>query len=100
MYVLLCTTKYYSSTTLYHKVLRQYYSVLTSTILYYKAPQNITLHYKVPQSTTPYYKVHTSTTLYHKVLQKYHSSTALHYKVHRSRVQSGQKRPFYHSFPP
>ena len=29
--VLLCTTKYYSSTTLYYKVLLQYYSVLQST---------------------------------------------------------------------
>ena len=29
--VLLCTTKYYSSTTLYYKVLLQYYPVLQST---------------------------------------------------------------------
>ena len=35
--VLLCTTKYYSSTTLYYKVLLQYYSVLQSTTTYYSS---------------------------------------------------------------
>ena len=104
--VLLCTTKYYSSTTLYYKVLLQYYSVLHSTTAYYSST---TLYYKVLlqyysvlQSTTPvllctttYYS---STTLYYKVLlqyysvlqstnpvllctTKYYSSTTLYYKV-------------------
>ena len=57
---------YYSSTTLYYKVLLRYYS---STTPYYK----VLLHYySVLQSTTPYCKVllhyYPSTTLYHKVL--------------------------------
>ena len=80
--VLLCTTKYYPSTTLYYKVLLQYYSVLQSTT-------------PVLHCTTKYYS---STTLYYKVLSqyysvlqsttpvllcttKYYSSTTLHYKV-------------------
>ena len=73
--VLLCTTKYYSSTTLYCKVLLQYYSVLQSTT-------------PVLLCTTKYYS---STTLYYTVLQrttpvllcttKYYSSTTLYCKV-------------------
>ena len=65
--VLLCTTKYYSSTALYYKVLLQYYSVLQWTTPYYKvllqyysALQSITpvllcttMDYSVLQSTTP-----------------------------------------------
>ena len=50
--VLLCTTKFYSSTTLYCKLLLQYYSVLQSTT-------------PVLLCTTKYYS---STTLYYKVL--------------------------------
>ena len=50
--VLLCTTKYYSSTTMYYTVRLQYYSVLHSTT-------------PVLLSTTKYYA---STTLYYKVL--------------------------------
>ena len=76
---LLCTTKYYSSTTLYYKVVLEYYS---STSLYYK----VLLHYyPVLHSTTPVLlcttKYYSSTTLYYKVLLQYYSSTTLYYKV-------------------
>ena len=64
--------KYYSvlqSTIVYYKVLLQYYSVLHSTTTYYF-------------STTLYYKVLLQyTTLYCKVLLQYYSSTTLYYKV-------------------
>ena len=104
--VLLCTTKYYSNTTLYCKVLLQYYSVLqsttpillctakyySSTTLYYKV---LFQYYSVLQSTTP---VLLCTTQYYNVLlqyspvlqsttpvllctAKYYSSTTLYYKV-------------------
>ena len=53
----LCTTQCYSSTTLYDKVLLQYYSVLQSTT-------------PVLLCTTKYYS---STTLYYKVLLQYYS---------------------------
>ena len=87
--VIQSTILYYSSTTLYYKVLLQYYSVLHSTTTYYS-------------STTLYYKVllqyYSSTTLYCKVLlqhysvlqsttpallctAKYYSSTTLYYTV-------------------
>ena len=67
---LLCTTKYYSSTTLYYKVVLEYYS---STSLYYK----VLLHYyPVLHSTTPVLlcttKYYSSTTLYYKVLLHYY----------------------------
>ena len=99
--VLLCNTKYYSSTTQYYKVLLQYYSVLHSTTTYYSST---TLYYKVLlqyysvlQSTTPVLlcttKYYSSTTLYYKVLLQYYSvlhstttyysSTTLYYKVLR-----------------
>ena len=86
--VLLCTTKYYSSTTLYYKVQLQYYSVLqstnpvllcttkyySSTTLYYKV---LLQYYSVLQSTTPVLlcttKYYSSTTLYYKVLLQYYS---------------------------
>ena len=55
--VLLCTTKYYSSTNLYYKVLLQYYPVLQSTT-------------PVLPCTTKYYS---NTTLYYKVLLQYYS---------------------------
>ena len=61
--VLLCTTKNYSSTTLYYKVLLQYYSVLQSTT-------------PVLLCTTQYYS---STSLYYKVLRQYYSSTTKYY---------------------
>ena len=55
--VLLCTTKYYSST---HKVLLQYYSVLQILIQYYSVLHSAspvllctTKYYSVLQSTTP-----------------------------------------------
>ena len=72
------TTKFYSSTTLYYKVLCQYNKVLRqSTILYYKV---LLQYYKVLRqyysSTTKNYsstiKYYSSTTPYYKVL-KYHS---------------------------
>ena len=76
---LLCTTKYYSSTALYYKVVLEYYS---STSLYYK----VLLHYyPVLHSTTPVLlcttKYYSSTTLYYKVLLQYYSSTTLYYTV-------------------
>ena len=58
--ILLCTTKYYSSTTLYYKVLLQYYKVL---LKYYSST------YLVLQSTTLYYKSTTPVLKYHSVLQ-------------------------------
>ena len=86
---LLCTTQYYSSTTLYYKVVLEYYS---STSLYYK----VLLHYyPVLHSTTPVLlcttKYYSTTTLYYTVLLQYYSvlhstttyysSTTLYYKV-------------------
>ena len=75
--VLLCTTKYYSSTTLYYKVLLQYYSALQSTtpvlLCTTKYYSSTTLYYKVHPvllCTTKYYS---STTLYYKVLLQYYS---------------------------
>ena len=72
--VLFCTTKYYSSTTLYYKVLLQklllqYYKALLQKVLlqYYKV---LVQYYRVPQSTSP---VLLCTT-------KYYSSTTLYYQ--------------------
>ena len=65
--VLLCTTKYYSSTTLYYKVLLQYYSVLQSTTPVLRCTT------KYYSSAILYYKVLLCTTLYYKVLLQYHS---------------------------
>ena len=77
--VLFCTTKYDSSTTLYYKVLLQYYSVLQRTtpvlLCITKCYSSTTLCYKVLLCTTKYY----STTLYWKVLLQYYS--VLLYKV-------------------
>ena len=63
-----CTTKYYSSTNLYYKVLLQYYPVLQSTtqVLLCTSP--------VLPCTTKYYSSTTCST-------KYYSSTNLYYKV-------------------
>ena len=89
----LCTTKYYSSTTLYYKVLLQYYSVLQSTSLLYCKVLLRTTKYNSGttkyQSTTPVLhcttKYYSSTTLYYKVLlQQYYKvlqSTTPYYKV-------------------
>ena len=94
------TTKYYSSTTLYYKVLLQYYSCTTKyysgTTLYYSSTTtyyaSTTLYYKVLQRTTPVLlctkKYYSSTTLYYKVLLQYYSPvlqrTTLYYKVLQS----------------
>ena len=73
--VLLCTAKYYSSTTLYCKVLLQYYY----TVLQRTTPVLLctTKYYSVLQSTTPVRlcttKYYSSTTLYYKVLLQYYS---------------------------
>ena len=94
---------YYSSTTLYYKVLLQCYSVLqillcttpvlpcttkyySSTNLYYKVLlqyySSTNLYYS---STTPVLpcttKYYSSTNLYYKVLLQYYSNTTLYYKV-------------------
>ena len=94
--VLLCTTQYYSGTTLYYKVLLQYYSVLQSTtpvllcttIALQSTTPVLLCTTKYSSSTTPYYKVLLQ---YYSVLQsttpvllcttKYYSSTTLYYKV-------------------
>ena len=81
--VLLCTTVLRdSSTTLYYKVLLEYYSVLESptpvlvcTTKYYSST---TLYYKV---LLQYYSVLQSTTPVLLCTTKYYSSTALYYKV-------------------
>ena len=95
--VLLCTAKYYSSTTLqsttpvllcttqYYNVLLQYYKVLLCTARYYSST---TLYYRV---LLQYYSVLQSTSLYYTVLQrttpvlpcttKYYPSTTLYCKV-------------------
>ena len=77
------TPTYYSSTTLYYKVLLRYYSVLQSTTPVLLS--STTTYYSVLQSTTKYYS---STTLYYKVLLQYYSpvlqSTTLYYKVLQS----------------
>ena len=69
--VLLCTTKYYSSTSLYYKVL-QYYSVLRVA-----TPVLLCNYYKVLLSTT----VLQSATQVLLCTTKYYSSTSLYYKV-------------------
>ena len=66
---LFCTTKYYSSTTLYYKVLLQ--KVL---LQYYKV---LIQYYSVLQSTSPVLlrttKYYSSTTSYYKILVQYYS---------------------------
>ena len=93
--VLLCTTKYYSSTTLYYKVLLQYHSVLHSTtpvpLLQSTTPVLLctTKYYSsttpVLQSTTPVLlcttKYYSSTTLYYKELRQYNNVLRQYYKV-------------------
>ena len=76
--VLLCTRKYYSSTTPVLLCTTKYYSSTTlyysSTTPYYKV---LLQYYAVIQSTTPGLfcttKYYSSTTLYYKVLLQYHS---------------------------
>ena len=105
--VLLCTTKYYSSTTLFYKVLLQYYPVLQSTTpvlpcttKYYSTPvlTFTTKYYSVLQSTTPVLPCTTkydSSNLYYKEVlctTKYYSSTTLYYKVLHDWSASYMKR--------
>ena len=86
---LLCTTKYYSSTTLYYEVLLLTAKYYASTTLHYTV---LLQYYSVLQSTTPvllqYYKVllcttkyYASTTKYYASTTTYYSSTTLYYKV-------------------
>ena len=70
--VLLCTTKYCSSTTLYYKVLCQYWLALLCTT---KCYSGTTVYYKELQRTSP---VLLCTTRYYN-LPKYYSSAALCY---------------------
>ena len=77
--VLFCTTKYYSSTTLYYKVLLQ------EVLQYYKV---LIQYYSVLQSTSPVLlrttKYYSSTTSYYEILVQYYSvlqSTTPYYKV-------------------
>ena len=80
--VLLQYTKYYSSTTLYYKVLLQYYPVLQST-----TPELLctTKYYSNTQSTTPVLlcttKYYSSTTPVLTCTTKYYSNTTLYYKA-------------------
>ena len=86
--VLVCTTKYYSSTThttpyyKYYSVLLQYYAVLQSTTPVLtcttKYCSSTNLYYKVLLCTTKYYS---STTLYYKVLLKYYKVLLQYYLV-------------------
>ena len=77
--VLLCTTKYYSGTTLCTTCSTKYYSVLQSTT------PVLLCTTKYYSSTTPYYlyyKVLLCTSLYKVPLRSlYYSSTTLYYKV-------------------
>ena len=94
--VLPCATKYHSSTTLYYKVLLQYYLVLQSTTPVLTCT---TKYFSALQSTTPVLpcttKYYSSTNLYYKVLlctTKYYSSTTLYYKVLHDWSASHMKR--------
>ena len=68
--VLLRTTKYYSSTTWYYKVLLQYYFVLPSTtpVLFRTTNYKVLLQYCKILRQYLYYKVLLSTSLYYTVL--------------------------------
>ena len=72
---LLCTTKYYSSTTPRLLCTSKYYSSTTPTLLQYYSVLQTT---PVLQSTTP---VLQRTTLYYKVRLQYYSSTTPYYNV-------------------
>ena len=82
---LLCTTKYYSSTRPYYKVLLRTTKstpVLLRTTKYYSSN---TTYYSVLQSTTPVLlctiKYYSSTTLYFKVLLQYYNVLLQYYSV-------------------
>ena len=72
--VLLCTTKYYSSTTLYYTVLQRTTPVLPYTTKYYSSTtlycKVLLQYYSVLQSTTP---VLLCSTQYYNVLLQYYS---------------------------
>ena len=72
--VLLCTTQYYSTTTLYYKVLLRTTKYYSSTTLYTVLLQ----YYSVLQSTTPVLLCTTPVLLR---TRKYYSSTIPYYKV-------------------
>ena len=91
-----CTTRYYSRTTLYYKVLLQHYSVLqSSTPVLLCTTKALLQYHSVLQSTTPVLLCTTSTSLCHKstnpscsVLQmtapaplQHRSSATLYHKV-------------------
>ena len=80
--VLLCTTKYYSSTTLYYTVLQRTTPVLLCTtpvlLCTTKYYSSTTLYYTVLQRTTP---VVLCTTKYYSSTTLYYSSTTLYYKA-------------------
>ena len=82
---LLCTTKYYSSSTLYYEVLlftAKYYASFT---LHYTV---LLQYYSVLQSTTPvllqYYKVLLCTTKYYASTKKYYKVLLQYYSVLQS----------------
>ena len=81
--VLLRTTKYYSSTTLYYKVLLQCYSVLQSTTPVLLCTTKYYSSTTVLQRTTPVLvctaRYYSSTTLYYKVLLQYYSVLQKYY---------------------
>ena len=89
-YSVLCTTKFYSSTTKYYcvlqsttpyyKVLLQYYSVLFRTTKYCSVVQSTT-SYSVVQITTKYYSVLQSTTKYYSVLFRTTLYTTKYYSL-------------------
>ena len=81
--VLLCTTKYYASTTLYYKVLLQYYSVLQSTT-------------PVPLCTTKFYA---STTLYCAAQQESPSNFTKYCTCHAKWMSSMICVTYESSFP-
>ena len=117
--VILHTTKYYSSTTPYYKVLFRTTPYYSSTTPYYKVLIRTTKYYS---STTPYYKVLfqyysvlQSSTLYYKVLLQYYSilqsttptettserrpsNTTPYYKVRRQYYKSFQNEHFVRGF--
>ena len=82
-----CTTKYYSNTTLYYKVLLQYYYYTPVLVLQSTTPVLLctTKYYSVLQSTTPVLpcttKYYSSTNLYYKVLLQYYKVLLQYYKV-------------------
>ena len=75
--IVLCTTKYYSRTSLYYKVLLQRIILYYKVLLQYYFDKVLLQYHSVLQSTTPVLpcttKYYSSTTLYYKVLLQNHS---------------------------